>query len=66
MDNFIINLLPLVNTIFDRPSMFLSSLSDGGLLWTVGSGFAVALAMVLSGNITDLVKENLSQTLFKT
>ncbi|MDR1271042.1 MAG: hypothetical protein LBK82_16125 [Planctomycetaceae bacterium] len=49
------NLIPLVNMIYDYSGMFFASLSHGGLLLTVGSGFTVAfvLGMVLLGGITE-------------
>jgi hypothetical protein len=55
MENLIVYLMPLVNTIYDYSGMFLSSLSDGRLLWTVGNGVTVAfvLGMALLGNITE-------------
>ncbi|MDR3196529.1 MAG: hypothetical protein LBU34_01565, partial [Planctomycetaceae bacterium] len=50
-----LNFVPLVNTIFDLSTTFFPFISDGGLFWTIGSGFAVAFAlgMALSGTITD-------------
>jgi hypothetical protein len=47
--------MSLVNTVYDYSGMILSSFSDGGLLRTIGNGFAVTLVfgMVLLGNITE-------------
>ena len=55
MQILIVNLISLVNTIYDHSSMFLSFFSDGGLFWTVGSGLTVAVmfGMAAASGITD-------------
>jgi hypothetical protein len=45
MNNRTVNLIPLVNTIYDHSGMYLSFLSGEGLLWTIGNSFAVVLAL---------------------
>jgi hypothetical protein len=47
--------IQLVNMLFDHVSMFLSSLSDGGLLLASGSGLTVAFALgaVVYGTIAE-------------
>jgi hypothetical protein len=55
MNNLLEISILLVNMIFDHVSMFLSSLSDGGLLLVSGSGVTVAFALgaVVYGSITE-------------
>ena len=57
MQTLIVNLIPLVNTIYDHSSMFLSFFSEGGLFWTVSSGLTVAfmlgMAAAHSSGITE-------------
>jgi hypothetical protein len=54
MENLVAITICLVNTIFDHANMFLSSLSDGGLLLVSGSGVTVALiGTVVYGTITE-------------
>jgi hypothetical protein len=54
-ETLIVNLTSLVNAIYEYSGMSLSFLLGEGLLWTLGNGFAMALAlgMVLSGSITE-------------
>ena len=55
MENLAAITIGLVNMIFDHISMFLSSLSDRGLLLAAGSGVTLAFALgaVAFGNITE-------------
>jgi hypothetical protein len=45
MNNLTEILIPLVNTIFDHTSMFLSSLSDAAVLSAAGSGVTLVFAV---------------------
>jgi hypothetical protein len=55
MENLVAITICLVNTIFDHANMFLSSLSDGGLVLASGSGLTVAFALgaVVYGTIAE-------------
>jgi hypothetical protein len=55
MENLVAITISLVNTIFGHVSMFLSSLSDGGLVLASGSSVTVAFALgaMVYGSITE-------------
>jgi hypothetical protein len=55
METLSLFLISLAGTIFDCADMFLSSFSDGGIVWATGSGVTLAFALgaVLQGNIPD-------------
>ncbi|MDR1092147.1 MAG: hypothetical protein LBL79_13825 [Prevotella sp.] len=57
MNTLVEILINSVNLIFDCVDMFLSSLSNGGIVWATGSGVTLAFALGMAGqsNITDAV-----------
>jgi hypothetical protein len=55
MSNLVEITIQLVNMLFDHANMFLSSLSDGGILSAAGGGVTVAFALgaVVYGSVTE-------------